>query len=117
MKFTIIIGLTMMAGAALAGNDGTDYSANQISFAGQTLLVEIPADPNRVGLELMVSCAAGAIIVLDDAKHKGTPTVFPLAGSSTDGGQGSMYYKGADHTGRVRVYSTNPLCAIPARVW
>lgn len=97
-----------------AGNNGTDRSVNAPSLSGLTLLETINAYPARIKFEVMVSCTAGAKIVLDDQAGTLTPTIFPISGGASDGAQGTVYVN-ATHAGRVRIYSSNPACQVTGR--
>ena len=99
------------------GNSGTDFSANLPSLAGLTLLATIPAPKSvRCKVEIAANCSAGVTIVLDDQAGTGTPTIIPIAGPASDGGQGGGW-TGTAHTGRIRIYSSNAACQMAARIW
>jgi hypothetical protein len=98
-----------------SGN-GASGGANPPSLSDMTLLGSFNAYALRSGMQVGVNCVAGMDVVLDDQSGSLTPTIIPLDGSSTEGGQGSSYWNSL-HTGRVRFYSTNPTCQYWARQW
>ena len=99
------------------GNPGADYSANAPSLAGLTLLATIPSPAApRQKVEIYANCTAGLAIVLDDQAGALAPTIVPIAGPASNGGQGGSYVTTA-HTGRIRIYSASPGCQMAARAW
>ena len=110
--YTMIAALVLCVSEAAAG-DGTDWSWNAPSVAGMTLIGTIPESLSRAYVEVMVNCAAGAIVAVDDAKGKTAPTYYPIAGNSGQGGSWSSRH----HTGRVRIFSVSPTCQIAGREW
>src|SRR5436305_9407886 len=99
------------------GNAGADYSANPPSLSGLALLATIPAPASpRAKVEIYANCTAGITIVLDDASGALPPTIVPVAGPASNGGQGGSYVMTA-HTGRIRIYSPSAGCQMAARAW
>jgi hypothetical protein len=103
--------------ARAAWNDGIDRSFNPPSIVGLFLVGTIHAWPYRTKIELMVSCKAGAVIALDDELETLTPTYIPIAGTSSNGAQGSVWLSNGFHSGRVRIFSSNQNCQVTAREW
>jgi hypothetical protein len=102
---------------ASPANPGADFSNNPPSLSGLTLLATIPAPAAaRRKVEVAANCAAGITIVLDDQAGASTPTIIPIAGPASDGGQGGSWTT-TSHTGRIRIYSSNANCQMAARSW
>lgn len=101
------------------GSAGTDYSANQPTLDGLTLLNTIPDEivkPRR-GYVIQAQCLAGMVIVFDTSAG-GPFTAFILSGGLGDGNQGaSLDSSSMPHSGRIRIYSSNPSCQFAARTW
>jgi hypothetical protein len=107
----------LAAAPALAGNSGADRSWNAPSLTGLSLIGTVPANTSRIGVEIMVSCKAGAIVALDDATGAITATLVAISGPGRDGDQGGVWYDYGHHTGRVRVFSINAACQVSGREW
>lgn len=86
-----------------AGSTGFEWSANGVAVPTDTPLLTIPANPNRLAVEIQNQSAVQIQVVRDNGS--GTQATSILLSPGTAAGQAGRSWSSNTFRGRVRVYA------------